>query len=395
MTNNKFRFVVVGLVTMLLVMSILLGCTQTPEPAKQGQPEIIKVGGYDLGTSGYISAAATGEGIMKQFNIKQRYIPYASGLARMLAAKTGAVDCTAQASDTTFAIEGLFDFGNIEWGPQPLRIVYWAKRFTPFSLVTQADSGIKTFADLKGKRIAWLAGSSSPNASVTGSLAFGGLTWDDVEKVEFQGWTACWGALLDGSIDACMGTGTSSAMQQQQASPSGLYWIPMPPEDTEGWKRYRQHHPLGYPMQATIGAGISEANPISLTCFPFPMYVTYEDQASDDTAYWITKALVESYDFYKDATPDMPGFKLEAVMEQPVLFPWHDGSIKYLKEIGVWTDRHERNQKALVERQEKLRALWDAVMIEFAGTGLKSNEFQNYWLERRAEAFPSFHEAMD
>ena len=51
------------------------------------------------------------------------------------------------------------------------------------TVVAAKDSGIKTAADLKGKRVAWVIGAPSLNQNIAAILAFANLTWDDVKRV--------------------------------------------------------------------------------------------------------------------------------------------------------------------------------------------------------------------
>ena len=59
---------------------------------------------------------------------------------------------------------------------------------------------------MKGKRVAWVVGNPSLNVKVTAYLAFGNLTWDDVEKVEFPSFGSTIQGLLSGQVDAASGT---------------------------------------------------------------------------------------------------------------------------------------------------------------------------------------------
>ncbi|UCG98623.1 MAG: ABC transporter substrate-binding protein, partial [Burkholderiales bacterium] len=65
------------------------------------------------------------------------------------------------------------------------------------TVLAAKDSGIKTAADLKGKRVAWVIGAPSLNQNITAILAFANLTWDDVKKVEFGGF----GPAMDGIVN--------------------------------------------------------------------------------------------------------------------------------------------------------------------------------------------------
>ena len=60
----------------------------------------------------------------------------------------------------------------------------------------------KEYKDLKGKRVAWVKGAPALNVNVTAYLAYAGLTWDDVVKVEFGGFGHSWAGMVNGQVDA-------------------------------------------------------------------------------------------------------------------------------------------------------------------------------------------------
>ncbi len=262
-------------------------------------------------------------------------------------------------------------------------------------MVAWKDSGIKTFADLKGKRVPQVVGSPSPNNQVKGSLAFAGLTLNDVKVVTFNSFTAMYEGIRDGLVDAGPLASTSPIAYQMESSPHGIYWIPMPVADKEGWKRFNDYQPTFSPMLGTIGAGLSKEKPVELCTNATPSYVAMEEKLNEDTAYWITKSLAEAYDIYKITTAAMPAYEPKAGLALPTNFPWHSGSIKYLKEAGLWTDRLEKNQKPLVDRQKQLSELWGTVTNQAADSGVKEAEFPAYWLERRAKAFPNYYRPIE
>ena len=68
-------------------------------------------------------------------------------------------------------------------------------------------------------------------------LAFGGLTWEDVEKVEVPGWKQSAEAVINGQADATWGSTVSSAYNKLAASPRGLFWVNLPHDDDESWGR--------------------------------------------------------------------------------------------------------------------------------------------------------------
>lgn len=383
-----------------LTLTLLAFTLATPFPASATQtppkPEMISTSGYGVGGAAYAVFAAVGEGMLKKFGIRFRQSPVATGVSRLLAARVGQTDVAGTSLDTFFAIEGLYDFADFAWGPQPIRITYQCVKVDPYAMATRGDSGIKTFADLKGRKVPKILASPNSDLMVQASLAWAGLTYDDVTVVETTSYpSGTLKALLDGTIDIAPMAGGASYAHQLASGPHGLHWIPMPIENKEGWKKWLKLCPTYFPQKCTIGAGLSKDNPQPLTSYIWPVFGCYPDRINEDKAYWITKAIWESYPLYKDISELMPAWNLEQALKQPCWYPWHEGSIKYLKEIGLWTDRHERNQKKMLERWAALRGLWDDVVAEAAEKGIHHKKFPEYWLKKRAEKFPGFWQPMD
>lgn len=382
--SNRFKLIALTFLAIMLNVMVRNGIAAPP------MPSLIKISGYDVGSSAYITVIAATEGWKKKFNIRVRYIPAGTGVARVLSSRVENTHFSALSVDALYAIEGLHDFATSEWGPQPLRQVWQAAKLSGYGVAVRADSGIKTLADLKGKRIPEVVGSPSPNEFIKGALAFAGLTSDDVKIIKIHSFTGMYDALQDGTIDACAHDSFTSAAMKLAASPQGIRWLPMPAEDKQGWARFLKHQPQCRPAPGIRGAGLSEKNPVPLVVMAFPWFLAYAN-LSDDTAYWIAKAFSESYDLYKDTHAAMPGFKLETMLELPCIFPWHEGAIKYLKEIGKWTGRLEKNQKALIERQRRLQEVWEAVVDQSAKEGVKETAFPKYWLEKHEKVFPELY----
>ena len=65
-----------------------------------------------------------------------------------------------------------------------------------------------------------LVGQDIPESDVTGTenaeayLAYGGLTWDDVERVDFGGFGASWTGLIEGQTDAAFASTNSGNKKQ-------------------------------------------------------------------------------------------------------------------------------------------------------------------------------------
>jgi uncharacterized protein len=365
-------------------VSLCQGAEWDPGP----MPKEMRIASYDVGGGVYIITAALGEGIQKKFGVRLRSLPVGTGTSRILNVKIGNTDFGATI-DGLFAEEGLYDFSGLDWGPQPLRMIYMSNRESAYSIAVAANSDIKTLADLKGKKAAWLVGSPFTQLMVTGALAFAGLSMNDVKLVETRSIGAMYETLIDGKADFSPMDSSSSTAYRLEGSPKGIRWISFPPEDKEGWDRFRKINPQVQPIQCKYGAGFSDKNPIWVATVPMPQYFVY-DSADEKKVYWIVKMMAESYEQYKDIALGMPWHKLEDAVKAYSVLPYHPGAVRYFKEKGVWNAQLEKNQAELIDRQAKLGKLWKEAVDEALEKGIKDKDFSDFWLKKRESAFPNF-----
>jgi TRAP-type uncharacterized transport system substrate-binding protein len=118
---------------------------------------------------------------------------------------------------------------------QPLRM----------ALAVRKDSGIRTFDDLKGKRLP-----SGFRAAVTGEilisafLANGSLNYDDVEKVPVNDFTAMADAFMAGQLDAYIFVIGTPRDEQVSRMVGGLYPLPLT-DGAEGLAKVQAILPVG------------------------------------------------------------------------------------------------------------------------------------------------------
>src|SRR5690606_29264402 len=258
---------------------------------------------YDVGSTGYVEASAIADAFGKKYGSRVRLQPSGSAIGRVKPLLDGRVSHAWLANELFFATEGIYEYCTPELGPQNLRTL--AGRLNAFSICVTAVSGIKKAEDLKGKRFAIAKANSSVNIKSLPILAFGGLTWDDVELVEVPSYGASMKALIEGRADACGVAPAAAALRDLEASPQGIGWVPLPPENKEGWARAKKVVPFIDPLEESIGAGLSAEKPVWMMGYRYPM-ITVPAESAADQAYVMLKAVAESYDLFKDAAPIMP-----------------------------------------------------------------------------------------
>lgn len=336
---------------------------------------------YDVGSAGYNQSVAIGKAIKDAYGVDLRVLPGKNDVSRQIPLREKKVDFSATGVGATYlAQEGVFEFGGKDWGPQPVRVLLAANSDSNLTVGVANDLGIKTIADLKGKRVAWVVGSPSLNENVGAILAFGGLTWADVKKVEFPGFGQSWDGIKNGQADAAFAQTSSGKAFELASSPRGLFWPPLPHNDKEGWKRLTDKAPFFAPNMGTEGATLAKDKPHEGATYPYPILIAYAEQ-KDEVVQAMTKAMVELFPKYKDASPGINGWALER-QNFTWAVPYHPGAIAYYKSIGKWSDAAQKHNDKLIERQKVLAAAW----AEMKGKPAADDAaFEKAWMALRAE----------
>ena len=348
---------------------------------------------YDLGSSGHLETAGIAKAFHKQFNTRVRIIPSGTSIGRMRPLVTGKAKYGFLANEAYFAAEGTYDFARSEWGPQDIRIL--AGRIATAGFAVAEDTGVKEISDLKGKRIGFVKGNPSINVKNDAYLAFGGLTRDDVEVVWFGGYNAMKTALIAGQLDAFGSVTTSANMRVIEASPRGLTWPNIRPDNRAGWKAVTNVLSFAAPAKETKGAALSPENPAWLVGYRYPMITTYAKQTTSDEAYQMMIALDVAYDDYKGTTASSTNWKLRKSGRPPYDAPAHDGAVRYMKEKGWWRAEDQAWQEARLTRLSAVLEAWANAQTAFAelraaekakGNKVGADKWVDFWIDYRARS---------
>jgi TRAP transporter TAXI family solute receptor len=275
------------MVAMAIGSILLFLITSAALPAPK-MPKFITISSYPIGSLGTILATAFSDAIEKKTGIKTRPTPADSDVGRVLPVKKGEAQVAVLTAATVyFASSGLGEFSAKNWGPQRLRLVY-AGNIIHHGMAVKADSGIKTWADLKGKRVAFPPGLFA--LTVPAFLAYGGLSKDDVVIVRAAGYTAGIKMVMEGSADACHACPVTPLMKEWESAPYGLRYLPMSDKDKEAWQRMKKFAPfMASPIWADYG-GLGEGGPKWLAFYPYTL--SSYDTVDEEVIYTIGKAAV-------------------------------------------------------------------------------------------------------
>jgi TRAP transporter TAXI family solute receptor len=195
-------------------------------------------------------------------------------------------------------------------------------------IVANADSGIKTLADLKGKRVAVGAPKSGTELNARDIFKGAGMSYKDFSKVEYLPFGESVELIKNRQLDATLiSAGLGVAAVRDLAAAMKIVVVPIPAEVVT--KIGEAAYQTGTVPANTYG-GQTEAVPtVAIQNF----LVTHEG-VSTDTVYKMTKAMFDSLPELHAAHAAAKAISKENAAKAPPV-PLHPGAEKYYKEVGL------------------------------------------------------------
>jgi TRAP transporter TAXI family solute receptor len=195
-------------------------------------------------------------------------------------------------------------------------------------IVASADSGIKTLADLKGKRLSVGAPKSGTELNARALLKAAGLSYKDLGKVEYLPFGESVELMKNRQLDATLqSAGLGVASLRDLSTAVKIVIVPVPAEVVAK---------VGDPayQAGVIPAKTYEGQSADVpTAYVQNFLVTHEGVPAD-TVYKMTKAMFEHLDQLAAAHAAGKAIKKEnALKGMPV--PLHPGAEKYYREAGL------------------------------------------------------------
>ncbi len=194
-------------------------------------------------------------------------------------------------------------------------------------VIASKDSGIKTLADLKGKRLSVGAPKSGTELNARAILKAAGIEYKDLGKVEYLPFGESVELIKNRQLDATLqsaGLGVASIRDLANSVPITVVEIPAAIVDK-----------VGSPyVKVTIPKGTYEGQEADVPAAAVKNYLVTSAKLPDDVVYGMTKAIFESLPDLQAAHSAAKAIKLDTALEgMPV--PLHPGAAKYFKEKGV------------------------------------------------------------
>lgn len=195
-------------------------------------------------------------------------------------------------------------------------------------LVANADSGIKSLADLKGKRVAVGAPKSGTELNARAILKAAGLGYQDFAKTEYLPFGETVELMKNRQLDATLiSAGLGVAAVRDLATAIKIVIVPITPETIAriGDAAYQP---------ATIPAKTYEGQSDATPTVAIANFLASHEGVSSELIYAMTKAMFDNLDQMVAAHSAAKAISRErAAAGMPL--PLHPGAEKYYREVGV------------------------------------------------------------
>jgi TRAP transporter TAXI family solute receptor len=195
-------------------------------------------------------------------------------------------------------------------------------------IVARADSGIRTLADLKGKRISVGAPKSPLELNARTIFAAAGLSYKDLAKTEYLPLGESIELMKEGQIDCMLqaaGLGTSTLRDLAKVQP--IVVVPIPADVIQ-----KADDPAY--IRAVIPADTYRGQTTDVPTAAVQNYLVTHDGVSAEVVYGMTKALWAGLDQLVAAHPEAKAIDFKHALDgMPV--PLHPGAEKYYREMGL------------------------------------------------------------
>ena len=200
----------------------------------------------------------------------------------------------------------------------------------PFTVMARDDSGIKTFDDLKGKRVNVVDPGSGTRATMNVILKEKGWSDKDFKVASELKPSEMASVMCDNNLDAITyNVGHPNGALKEAAASCNAHLVPVTGEAID--KLVDDH---SYYAKATIPGGLYKGtdNPVE-TFGVYATLVTSSD-VEEDKVYAVVKAVFDNFDRFKRLHPAFANLKEEEMIKNALSAPLHDGAVRYYKERG-------------------------------------------------------------
>ncbi|MBI4184101.1 MAG: TAXI family TRAP transporter solute-binding subunit [Proteobacteria bacterium] len=322
-----------------LAMAVAIGgalALAAGEAGAQQKTTFVNIGTAGIGggyypTGGFICNAVNSNRQKYGHNIRCTVESTAGSVGNLRAIAAGDLEVGISQADWQYhAYNGTSVFKDI--GPQKnLRFVF-SLHSDVIHVVTRKGAGVNNFTDLKGKTVNTGnvgSGTESTIYFAMGRYKFDPKTWlgKDTKLTSREQASA----VCDGKIDAFIYPTAITAASITEATNTCDTVI------ANWWDGTVQGilKEFSYYASVTIPAGTYRGQDKEVKTWGMPATIVSTTRLSTDTVYFMTKAVFDNFEEFKKQATFFSGLTREGALVNGKSIPFHSGSEKYFKEVGL------------------------------------------------------------
>ncbi|WP_210411487.1 TAXI family TRAP transporter solute-binding subunit [Oceanispirochaeta crateris] len=276
-------------------------------------------------------------------------------------------------------IEGLEDQATDENGGFQPRIV-WIHDLANSGFFVRSDSEIQTIYDITvgTKFSVWNMRESTLNP-YRSLLAWIQVDESSIEWINAGSFESAMRAVSEGRADVAFGFPASPLMNELAAAPHGLRLLDLnSDQDPAGAKRWQSISPL-YSF-GLIESGIDEARQ-HWGSVGYIFNITSEN-TDEELIYHLAQWLDEHFEDYEDNYGTNRYMSLHHLMEalKTTFVPVHPGLIRYLEDLGLWTDAHRIRQEENLRLLKRYEIAYSEAKLLAKDKNIEVNPLNDEWL---------------
>lgn len=301
-------------------------------------PRSIAIGTNPAGTGAHALGSGLASVVSKATSVTGKVQPYNGPNAWMTLLDNGELE---------FGIINILDVKMAATGTGNYKKAYPSVRVAmggvfPFTagLVVRDKSDIKQVADLKGKRMAWDYGGHAINQTwVLAMLETGGLGPNDVVQVRVSNLNDGVRAVAEGKVDASISALGIGLVEEVNAM-EPIRFLSLPSTDAAN------------KVLAPYGASIVKSGKATgvkgdTHVIGYPLHLISSTQVGENTVYTMVKTWWENLGQLETLHPLFKRWGKDHQALTNFTVPYHPGAIKFYKEVGAWTAKHDARLKEI------------------------------------------------
>lgn len=314
-----------------------------PIHAVRAQLGQVTIGTNPTGTHSYVVAGAVARLLQNETGIRSIIRPFSGSSVYMPLLHRGEITLGMNTNIDSYLVYN----GREPYNVAMSNVRLLTRAFPLYMMyIVRGDSDLYRIEDLRDRRVVVsIRANRALEFLFRAILATGGLSGTDFDEIAVGGLADGMRLLTEGRVDAAaIGVDTAHALQAHATIDGGVRYLTMGQDESRlselmpGAKV--SPAPLG-PVTESLG-GVPRVSEIS-------HYVNTGVHLAEQDAYLLTKTIHENWQMLRDNFAILTNMPPEGLAPADNPIPYHEGAIRYFREVGVWTEEHQNNQAELLE----------------------------------------------